>query len=84
MSVEAIAALIHHGEHVGVSDFTGADYPNLSGRNTRFTPPDETPNRIAAQILDFLGHEVKKGRQPPELPPVRSGVVNITNAALSG
>ena len=29
MSADAAAALIHHGDHVGMSGFTGAGYPKL-------------------------------------------------------
>ena len=53
-------------------------------RDTKFSAPDETSQRIAGHILDFLGHEVKKGRLPAELLPLQSGVGNIANAVLSG
>ncbi|MDD2926223.1 acetyl-CoA hydrolase/transferase family protein [Rhodoferax sp.] len=57
---------------------------NLPDRNTTFTPPDHLSQRIAEHILDFLDHEVTKGRLPPELLPLQSGVGNIANAVLSG
>ncbi len=53
-------------------------------RDTRFSAPDENSQRIASHILDFLGHEVRKGRLPAELLPLQSGVGNIANAVLSG
>jgi len=53
-------------------------------RNTPFTPPDEASHRIAANILDFLAHEVAKGRLPASLLPLQSGVGNIANAVLHG
>jgi succinyl-CoA:acetate CoA-transferase len=53
-------------------------------RNSAFTPPDDASRRIAEHILDFLGHEVQKGRLPPELLPLQSGVGNIANAVLDG
>jgi succinyl-CoA:acetate CoA-transferase len=57
---------------------------DLPDRNTSFAVPDEYSERIAQHILDFLGHEVKKGRLPSELLPLQSGVGNTANAVLSG
>jgi succinyl-CoA:acetate CoA-transferase len=57
---------------------------HLPDRNTTFTAPDETSQHIAGHILEFLSHEVKKGRLPRELLPLQSGVGNIANAVLSG
>jgi len=56
----------------------------LPDRNTTFAAPDDNSRRIAEHILEFLGHEVGKGRLPPELLPLQSGVGNIANAVLSG
>lgn len=53
-------------------------------RNSPFTPLDEKSKRIAGHILDFLDHEVKKGRIPENLLPLQSGVGNIANAVLGG
>ena len=53
-------------------------------RNTPFSPADENSRRIAAHILDFLEHEMRKGRIPRELLPMQSGVGNIANAVLQG
>ncbi|MGE5619799.1 MAG: acetyl-CoA hydrolase/transferase family protein [Sphingomonadaceae bacterium] len=53
-------------------------------RNSPFTPPDENSRRIAGHILDFLAHEIKKGRMPEPLLPLQSGVGNIANAVLAG
>jgi len=53
-------------------------------RNSAFAAPDDNSNRIAGHILEFLQHEVKKGRLPPELLPLQSGVGNIANAVLAG
>ncbi|HEY3452803.1 MAG TPA: acetyl-CoA hydrolase/transferase family protein [Myxococcales bacterium] len=57
---------------------------NSPDRNTPFSPPDEDSKRIAGHILDFLAHEVKKGRIPENLLPLQSGVGNIANAVLMG
>ncbi len=47
-------------------------------------PADGDPELIAGYVLDFLAHEVRRGRLPATLPPVQSGVGNITNAVLAG
>ncbi|AKH20387.1 acetyl-CoA hydrolase/transferase family protein [Sedimenticola thiotaurini] len=57
---------------------------HASDRNSAFTPPDEASCRIAGHILEFLEHEVHKGRLPKNLLPLQSGVGNIANAVLSG
>lgn len=53
-------------------------------RNSPFTPPDETSRQIAAHLLDFFAHEIRRGRLTPQLLPLQSGVGNITNAVLAG
>ena len=57
---------------------------NAPDRNTRFTPPDETSQRIAGHLLEFFENEVKKGRLPANLLPLQSGVGNIANAVMAG
>ena len=53
-------------------------------RNLPFTPPDGTARAIAGHLLEFFEHEVAKGRMPPALLPIQSGVGNIANAVLTG
>jgi len=53
-------------------------------RNTPFTPPDDDSRRIAGHVIEFLEHEVKKGRLPANLLPLQSGVGNIANAVMAG
>jgi succinyl-CoA:acetate CoA-transferase len=53
-------------------------------RNSTFTPPDAASRAIADNILEFLGHEVRKGRLPPNLLPLQSGVGNVANAVMDG
>ncbi|HET6435342.1 MAG TPA: acetyl-CoA hydrolase/transferase family protein [Xanthomonadaceae bacterium] len=53
-------------------------------RNSPFAPPDEASRRIAGHLLDFLGHEIRRGRLTPRLLPLQSGVGNIANAVLAG
>ncbi len=53
-------------------------------RNAPFAGPDATSKAIAGHLLEFLQHEVKKGRLPAGLLPLQSGVGNIANAVMSG
>ncbi|HVI25531.1 MAG TPA: acetyl-CoA hydrolase/transferase family protein [Xanthomonadaceae bacterium] len=53
-------------------------------RNSPFAPPDEASRQIAGHLLDFLDHEVRRGRLTPQLLPLQSGVGNIANAVLAG
>lgn len=48
-----------------------------------FLPPDECSRKIAAHILDFVKHEIKKERLPKTLP-WQSGVGGVANAVLNG
>jgi len=57
---------------------------NSPDRNSPFKSPDADSKQIAAHVLDFLAHEVKKGRLPAGLLPLQSGVGNIPNAVLMG
>jgi succinyl-CoA:acetate CoA-transferase len=57
---------------------------NAPDRNLPFSQPDQISRTIAGHLLEFLEHEVSKGRLPPNLLPLQSGVGNITNAVLSG
>jgi len=53
-------------------------------RNAPFDEPDDTARAIAGHLLEFFRHEVAKGRLPPSLLPMQSGVGNVANAVLSG
>lgn len=53
-------------------------------RNSPFSPIDENSRKIAGHILEFLEHEVKRGRLPKDLLPLQSGVGNIANAVMAG
>ncbi len=53
-------------------------------RNSKFAEPDDVSKRIAAQVIDFLDHEVKAGRLPKSLLPLQSGVGNVANAVMAG
>jgi succinyl-CoA:acetate CoA-transferase len=70
--------------HVDPSKVVAVVETHQADRNSTFAPPDESSKRIAQHILDFLEHEVSRGRLPPELLPLQSGVGNTANAVLSG
>jgi succinyl-CoA:acetate CoA-transferase len=53
-------------------------------RNTPFAEPDEASERIAGHLVEFLEHEVSRGRLPANLLPLQSGVGNVANAVLAG
>ncbi|CAN5285341.1 acetyl-CoA hydrolase/transferase family protein [Brevundimonas staleyi] len=53
-------------------------------RNAGFTAPGPDDLAIAGHLLEFLEHEVSKGRLPPSLLPLQSGVGNTANAVLTG
>ena len=53
-------------------------------RNTPFKTGDRDSELIAGHVLDFLAHEVRRGRLPATLLPLQSGVGNIANAVLTG
>jgi succinyl-CoA:acetate CoA-transferase len=53
-------------------------------RNRSFTPPGAAAQAIAGHLLEFFAHEVRKGRLPPQLLPLQSGVGNVANAVLGG
>ena len=52
--------------------------------NTPFRPGGEDARRIAGHLLEFLAHEVRRGRLPGTLLPLQSGVGNVANAVLAG
>ena len=58
--------------------------PTTAAGNNVFTPPDDASERIAGFILDFFKSEVAKGRLPPNLLPLQSGVGNTANAVMAG
>jgi succinyl-CoA:acetate CoA-transferase len=83
--------LTHPSDHIGTPYLTcdpakivAIVETDLPDRNTRFSAPDENSRLIAAHVIDFLQHEVKKGRLPDALLPLQSGVGNVANAVFAG
>ncbi|KAH9907819.1 acetyl-CoA hydrolase [Xylariomycetidae sp. FL2044] len=58
-----------------------SDYADQTAPNT---PPDESSRAIAGHIVEFLEHEVSRGRLPKSLLPLQSGIGNIANAVIGG
>jgi acetyl-CoA hydrolase len=58
-----------------------SDYPDQTQPNA---PEDDTSRAIAANLIEFLKHEVKHGRLPDNLLPLQSGIGNIANAVVGG
>jgi succinyl-CoA:acetate CoA-transferase len=48
-----------------------------------FREPDDVSLAIAEHVVEFILHEVAKGRIPPGLLPFQSGIGNVANAVLS-
>ena len=46
--------------------------------------PDDVSRAIAANIMRFLKNEIDRGRLPVPLPPIQSGVGEVSNAVLEG
>ncbi|WP_222264189.1 acetyl-CoA hydrolase/transferase family protein [Modestobacter marinus] len=53
-------------------------------RNTPFKEPDDAARAIAGHVIEYLEHEVTRGRLPAELLPLQSGVGNVANAVMAG
>ncbi|MGQ3675495.1 acetyl-CoA hydrolase/transferase family protein [Xanthobacter sp. TB0139] len=47
-------------------------------------PPDHETAAIAAHLMEFLQHEVKKGRLTERLQPLQAGIGTIANAVMHG
>ncbi|KAJ5511161.1 hypothetical protein LT330_006155 [Penicillium expansum] len=58
-----------------------SNYPDQTLPNA---PEDEGSQAIASNLIEFLKHEVKHGRLPPNLLPIQSGIGNIANAVVGG
>jgi len=58
-----------------------SDYQDHTAPNT---PPDEKSHAIAGHLIEFLEHEVSRGRLPKNLLPIQSGIGNVANAIIGG
>lgn len=58
-----------------------SDYPDQTQPNA---PEDDKSRAIAQNLIEFLKHEVSRGRLPSNLLPIQSGIGNIANAVVGG
>lgn len=58
-----------------------SDYQDQTSPNA---PADATSQAIANNLIEFLEHEVSRGRLPKNLLPLQSGIGNIANAVIGG
>lgn len=49
-----------------------------------FSAPDAVSQQIAGHVIEFLLHELRAGRIPPDFLPLQSGVGNVANAVMHG
>ncbi|MBA8958512.1 acetyl-CoA hydrolase/succinyl-CoA:acetate CoA-transferase [Rhodococcus percolatus] len=58
---------------------------NAPDSASALTAPDAVSEAIAAHVLDFFDHEVRRGRLPENtLLPLQAGIGNVANAVLGG
>jgi succinyl-CoA:acetate CoA-transferase len=69
--------------HVDTAKVIAVVETDAPDRNSPFSPPDDASRQIAGHLLDFLSHEVARGRLTDRLLPLQSGVGNIANAVLA-
>ncbi|PZP48189.1 MAG: propionyl-CoA--succinate CoA transferase [Pseudopedobacter saltans] len=62
----------------------GIVFHEITDMTGDIVPPDEITGAIADNILDFLSHEVKKGRLTESLLPLQCGIGKVANAVMSG
>ena len=83
--------IVHPEDRVGVSAIpvdpskvVGIVITDKPDSEARILPPDGATEAIAAQLIDFLKHEVRKGRLSKQLPPLQAGIGATANAVLEG
>ncbi|MDO4541839.1 MAG: succinate CoA transferase [Bacillota bacterium] len=59
-------------------------YTDQPDSHREMYPVNETFRNMANHLMDFLDHEVKRGRLPKNLLPIQSGVGAVANAVLAG
>ena len=69
-----------HVDSAKVVAVVSTDAPD---RNSPFSAPDEASREIAGHLLDFVDHEIQRGKLAGKLLLLQSGVGNIANAVLA-
>ncbi len=68
---------------VDVKKIVGIVETNLPDEVADFSPSEESAERIAGFVTEFLVREMKAGRIPPEFLPMQAGVGNVANAVMA-
>jgi succinyl-CoA:acetate CoA-transferase len=68
----------------GIDRITGIVESAIPDKVRDLVLPDETSEKIAGNLIDFLEHEQRQGRIPAQMLPLQSGVGSIANAVLAG
>lgn len=73
-------------DHITIdpNKIVGIVFHEVTDMTGDIVPPDEITGAIADNILDFLSHEVKKGRLTDSLLPLQCGIGKVANAVMSG
>jgi succinyl-CoA:acetate CoA-transferase len=79
-SDDRIGDSVFHCDPAKIVAIVETDGPD---RNSAFAAPNAADAAIAAHLMEFFSHEVAKGRLPPTLLPLQSGVGNVANAVMS-
>ncbi|MCM1397606.1 MAG: acetyl-CoA hydrolase, partial [Candidatus Amulumruptor caecigallinarius] len=70
--------------HIDPAKIVGVVKTSAKDGAKSFSAPDDTTEHIAANVCDFLAHDLKAGRIPASFLPLQSGVGNVANAVLFG
>ena len=69
---------------VDPAKIAGIVLTNQTDKTRDLAGSDETSERIASHVVEFLLAEIRKGRIPAELPPIQAGTGNLSNAVMAG
>lgn len=83
--------IVHPGDRIGVpylrcpSDKIVAVVPtHAPDRGSASAPPGPETTAIAGHVIEFLRHEVARGRLPRALLPLQVGIGNVAHGVLAG
>lgn len=68
----------------GVEKIAAVVLSNIEDNVRPLASVDEASQQISGHLIDFLEHEVRKGRLPQNLLPLQSGVGSVANSVLGG
>ncbi len=57
---------------------------DIRDKTNKIAPKDETSQKMADNLINFLKNEIKNGRLPQNMLPLQSGVGSVANAVLGG